>query len=546
MTSILYRGGVVHSPQDPFAEAVLVDDGVVAWVGANDTADGFAARADRVVELDGALVTPAFVDAHAHVLETGLAAVGVDLGRAAGVTSPADALARLHDASTSLDARSGEVLLAHGWDDSAWGDAGPFTRAQLDAACGGAPVYAGRVDGHSAVVSTSLAERAGAVGVPGWSDDGLVREQAYDRARQVARDLAPVRRTALYRAVLEEAARRGIVALHEMSTPAADTRAGLRELLTLTAEAGSALPLVVGYRGELCSTPDDARALLADVPGLTGIGGDLTVDGSFGSRTAAVRASYRDDPAHGTGTLFLDAQEICDHLASVGAAGVPGGFHVIGDRGMDEFLLGLEIAAEVHGQQAVAAGRHRLEHALLVDAKALAAMLVFGLSLSVQPAFLTAWGGSDGMYAERLGATRAADLSPLADLAASGVPLAFGSDTPVTALDPWAGVRGAVLHPEPEQRLSARAAFNAHTRGGWRIAGLDGTGAGQLRVGAPAHLAVWEAEHLTVQAAPGSMSSWSAEARAGTPLLPDLDPGLPTPRCLQTVRAGVVLHDELA
>ncbi len=113
------------------------------------------------------------------------------------------------------------------------------------------------------------------------------------------------------------------------------------------------------------------------------------------------------------------------------------------------------------------------------------------------------------MYAARVGAMRAQGLSPFADLAGAGVPLAFGSDAPVTRIDPWAGVLAAMSHVDPDQQISARAAFRAHTRGGWRIAGLDHTGAGQLRVGAPAHLAVWR----------GSTSwcrvRWAARRRRG-------------------------------
>src|SRR5665647_1003112 len=64
----------------------------------------------------------------------------------------------------------------------------------------------------------------------------------------------------------------------------------------------------------------------------------------------------------------------------------------------------------------------------------------------------------------------AADMNPLADLADAGVPLAFGSDSPVTPIDPWAGVLAAARHHEPGQRLSLEASFRAHTVGGRRAA----------------------------------------------------------------------------
>jgi predicted amidohydrolase YtcJ len=333
--------------------------------------------------------------------------------------------------------------------------------------------------------------------------------------------------------------------VHEHSAPGIDTREGLARLLELTAEPGSGLPHVAAYRGELCADPDEARALLAAVPGLTGIGGDLNVDGSVGSRTAALREPYSDDPAAGSGPLYLTAEQVSAHLRAVGAAGVHAGFHVIGDRAMDVMLAGLRHAADADGPGPVRAAGHRIEHAEMIDAATVAALSLLGVRLSMQPAFDAAWGGGSGMYAARLGAERAARLNAFAALAAAGIPLAFGSDSPVTPFDPWAGVRAAMAHHEPAHRISARAAFRAHTRGGWRAAGLDGTGAGEIRIGAPAHLALWRAEHLAVQAADGRVSAWSTDARAGTPLLPDLGPDAPAPVCVRTVRSGVVLHDAL-
>ena len=585
--STLYRNGVIHSSADPFAQAILVDDGVVAWLGTDDTAAGLAARADRVIDLDGALVTPGFVDAHAHVLESGLSTDSVDLTSAAGVHSPADALAALHEEARRLartDPSGEQVLLAYGWDEQAWPEQRTFTRADLDAVGGGRPVYAARVDVHSAVVSTAMATRAGIERDPrwtgtglsgsGWSDTpadtGLITAELHHIVRDTAHTLSPERRTRLYRETLAAWAARGIVSVHEMSGPHLDTRAGLAELYAMmsgsvTADALSGpdtrgLPHLVAYRGELCETADDARTLLAELPFLTGIGGDLNVDGSLGSRTAALRSPYADlplDPATGSftgaltnadgtpwaGNLYLTAEQIANHLSAVQAAGLHAAFHVIGDRAMDEMLFGLRAAAQRAGESAVRSAHHRIEHGLFVDATALAALLLHGVSLSAQPAFEPAFGGRKGVYTTRLGAMRAGSLMPFADLAQAGVPLAFGSDTPVTPVDPWQGVRAAISHDDPNQRISASAAFRAHTRGGWRVAGLDHTGAGQLRVGAPAHLAVWRVEQLGVQAVPGRLSSWSAEARAGTPLLPDLAAGAAAPECLHTMRDGVVLYD---
>lgn len=545
MSSTLYRNGVVHSPADPFAEAILVENGTVAWLGADDTAAGMAARADEVVDLDGALVAPAFVDAHVHVLETGLALEGVDLSPAAGVRSLADALAAVRRAVETRPASQADApLLGFGWDEHSWPEGRRPTPEELDAAAGGTPAYLARVDVHSALVTSSFAGRTGLAALPGWHADGWVTGEAHHAARDAARAVTPARRTALYRRALQHAAARGVVAVHEMSAPFIDTRAGLTELLTTTADPGSGLPLVVGYRGEACVTADDARELLAAIPGLTGIGGDLDVDGSLGSHTAALRDPYEDAPDT-AGTLSLTAEQVANHVAAVTRAGVHGAFHVIGDRAMDEVLLGFQAAAAVEGTAAVAAAGHRVEHAEMVDALALAALVLLGVRISAQPAFDAAWGGPDGLYAARLGVRRAIALNPFADLAAAGIPLAFGSDAPVTPLDPWAGVRAAVHHTAPDQRISGRAAFRAATRGGWRLAGQDGTGAGELRVGAPAHLAVWRAEHLTVEPGQGRLSTWSPEARAGTPLLPDLAPDAPAPVCLRTVRGGVTIHDAL-
>ena len=132
-------------------------------------------------------------------------------------------------------------------------------------------------------------------------------------------------------------------------------------------------------------------------------------------------------------------------------------------------------------------------------------------------------------------------MNRFADLAAAGVLVAFGSDAPVTELGPWAAVRAAVQHSNPTQRMSARAAFSAHTRAGWRAIGEPGTGV--IAPGAPAHLAIWAAEDLVVQAPDERVARWSTDPRSGTPGLPSLAGSGVLPRCLRTIVSGRDVFD---
>ena len=120
--------------------------------------------------------------------------------------------------------------------------------------------------------------------------------------------------------------------------------------------------------------------------------------------------------------------------------------------------------------------------------------------------------------------------------------MSFSSDAPVTGIDPWATIRAAVHHHQPRNAISARAAFAATTRGGWRAGGINDGLTGTLVPGAPAHFAVWEADELVVVGSPRGVQRWSTDPRARVPALPDVSPAADLPRCVQTFRDGVCVY----
>jgi predicted amidohydrolase YtcJ len=88
-------------------------------------------------------------------------------------------------------------------------------------------------------------------------------------------------------------------------------------------------------------------------------------------------------------------------------------------------------------------------------------------------------------------------MNRFATLAHSGVPMAFGTDAPVTPLAGWATVRAAVQHWQPNERLSVPSAFDAATRSAHWAAFADN--AGTIAVGAAANLAVWDIADLEME-----------------------------------------------
>ena len=462
------------------ARAVLVRGSRVVWVG-DDPEDAPPYR-DRL-DLDGCVIGPGFVDAHVHLTPTGLSETGLDL---TSVTSGEELLRAVR---TFAGQHTGRVIWGHGFDPHRFPDELPSPE-ELARCAGGRAVYLSRVDGHASLVDAGTlasAPLSRAQGVERDADGhvvGLLRREANHLVRRWAvgamddEELANARRHAV-----RLAASLGIASVHEMGGP------DIMGHADFDAWASGQWPVeVIPYWG----------GLDLEVPrsyGLRHAGGDLLLDGSLGSRTAALCEPYHDRPET-SGHLELDDDTLSDWLEEATRVGMQVGVHAIGDAALRQFVRCLTEAAgrlPDGGRDALRKLRHRIEHAELVPPDVLDALPELGVVASVQPAFEQRWGGDGEMYQTRLGPERARRMNPYRAFADRGVGVAFGSDANVTPMDPWGAVYAAENRREPRHAVSRLEAISMQTLGG-RSAARQDRRVGVVRAGQGADLAAFEGD----------------------------------------------------
>ena len=509
---MIFVGGCIYAPDHPGATAVVTNGRLISYVGSDEQARRLAPR-QAEIDLRGRLLTPAFVDAHVHLIQTGQVMAGLGLH---DVRSRDDAVERV--AAYARHHPDAQVIIGHGWDERAWPEPLPPTRTDLDRAAGGIAVYLARVDVHSAVVSSTLLDQLPGVSeAVGYRADGLLTREAHHLCRgNLDRLFTDQQRRSAARAALRAAAAQGIATVHELGGPhlgPIDDFIRVREVAT---ELGMG---ITSYWGELATEPIIEWAQQA---GVAGLAGDLCVDGAIGSRTASLREKYTD--ADTWGARYLSEQQIADHVIACTRAGLQAGFHCIGDDAVASAVSGLRRAAAALGAQSIRAARHRLEHVEMIADADIATLAELGVVASMQPAFDAAWGKPGELYEQRLGPHRAHAMNRLGTMQRSGVRLAFGTDSPVTPLTGWATVRAAVRHWQPDERLSVASAFDAASRGAHWAGFTDN--AGTIRTGALANLAVWDV---------------GDDGLDGLAPLPRLDAGA-LPTCVATISAGQLIY----
>jgi predicted amidohydrolase YtcJ len=424
----------------------------------------------QVVDLAGRFVMPGFNDAHTHLASAGFEKLQIDL---VGTKSLEEMKQRIADRAKS--AGPGEWLIGEGWDHTLWSDQRLPRRQDIDSVTGDHPAVFVRVDGHIAIANSAALKFAG---IHAQTPDphggkidrdesgeptGILRETAKDSLLARLPKPTPAQRRRALELALQDAARWGVTSAQDNSEwedfltyeqLERESRLTLRISEWLPFDA----PLEELKRRRNSHPIDDPMLHTAMLKGF--------MDGSLGSRTAALLAPYADDPRN-SGLPRYEQEALNQKAAERVQAGFQLGFHAIGDRAA---RMALTAFAFAEAQSPSRDFRFRIEHAQVVAGNDKAKFKDLGVIASMQPSHLL----TDMNWAEaRLGHERAQGAYDWKKFAGDGFSLAFGTDYPVEPITPFRGLYAAVTRRNeagskeyfPQEKLTIEQAIWAYTVG---------------------------------------------------------------------------------
>ena len=459
---------------------LVLDQGRIVSLNPDDAGPGVPRR-----DMDGATVLPAFADCHVHLTDTGYFLGERHLGGVRSYEEFARAVSRI-----PRDA----FVFAGQYDESFWRDEATADAAPLERSFSGDLAMLVRVDGHSCIVNRKTfawlnlpPDLQGIERDEEGRPTGKLFLDANWRAQAQFMKALPesIRREADKRAT-QLALSRGYLHLHAQFV-------GLpREQYAQEIAALRDLPKAKWYP-KVCE-PD---AKLAQELGLPYIGGDVFLDGSIGSCTAAVSEPFLSTGSRGE--LKYADDELYVYFANAEALGISAGVHAIGDRAIEQCIATWERV--LGGKPSARGNRHFIEHFEIARPEHIAACARMGIYLSMQPQFDELWGGRGQMYEARLGTERMRAMNALGRIEAAGAVLCGGDDSPVCNLSPLEGLQAAVAHHEPAERLTAAQALTMYTYNAARLGHAENR-TGLLAPGYAADIVVLDRDPLEEAAFP--------------------------------------------
>ncbi|MGQ0765033.1 MAG: amidohydrolase [Gemmatimonadota bacterium] len=485
----------------PWADAIAISDSIISVVGSSAEVRKLAGSA-RVIDADGQLIVPGFVDAHVHFLMGGMGLTSVKLRDA---RTPEEFVARIRDFARTIPA--GAWILAGDWDHTTWGGQLPG-RSWIDSVTPDNPVWVNRLDGHMNLANGAALRAAGVnrstAEVPGGE---IVRDAAgeptgilKDNAMTLVSRVIPAAPSGIEDRALDSAmnwvASHGVTSVHHMGSwedIAVFRRA--RAAGRLRTRIYAAVPLGTWEQLRDTVAAEGTGDEWLRIGGLKGF-----VDGSLGSHTALMFDGFTDAPGD-RGLFVTPPESLYKWTAGADKAGLHVMVHAIGDRAI---ATQLDIFARVASENGPRDRRFRIEHAQHIGPSDMGRFAALGVIASMQPYHAI----DDGRWADSvIGPDRSSRTYAFRSLIDSGATLAFGSDWFVAPPVPLEAIYAAVTRRTiddrnpggwvPAQKIMVEEALRAHTRGSAYASG-DESNRGRIAPGMFADLVMIDRDITTI------------------------------------------------
>ncbi|MCB9080518.1 MAG: amidohydrolase [Lewinellaceae bacterium] len=502
---IIYENGVIWTGDaaTPQATALAVRGDSLVYVG--DDPKAWKGPNTQVVDLQGAFVTPGFIDNHTHFFMGGFQLASVNLRNA---KTPAEFIQRIADFAKSLE--PGQWILNGDWDHENWG--GELPRKEwIDSVTTRNPVFVTRMDGHMSLANSQALELAGitrstsaiaggtiirdAQGVP----TGILKDEAMNPVFRVIPAPSDAEMDEALRRAMDHAVSLGVTQINDVGSfggwPDLATFRRARAKDALKIRVYSLVTLASWRRLDSLVTTEGRGDHWLHWGGLKGF-----VDGSLGSTTAWFYDPYVDEPET-SGLLVNDTAALRQWIIQADSAQLQVAVHAIGDRANDWLLQVYALAAQRNGPRD---RRFRIEHAQHLTREAIRQFASQGVVPSMQPYHAI----DDGRWAaKRIGPERILTTYAFRSLLDAGAPLTFGSDWTVAPISPLQGIYAAVTRQTldganpggwvPGEKITVEEALRCYTANNAYAAFMEGK-TGVLKAGMLADFVVLGQNLLTI------------------------------------------------
>lgn len=482
-------GGKIYTVNDkaPLAEAIAVSGDKITFVGSETEAKEFITQETTVIDLQGKILTPGFIEGHGHIMGVGYNELNLDLS---SVKSFDEMIEKVKEKVSKL--APGEWIIGRGWHQDKW-DVKPTgmikgfpIHKKLSEVSPNNPVFLRHASEHAAFANAKAMEIAGVntLSVEKYANEnveggeivrdalgnptGLFNERAMSLIDKYVPENTPESDRRALDLAMKACQKNGLTSFHDAG--ASRERIDLFHKVKTEGKLGTRFYVMITGRD-----PKLVNEWLQKGPEIDSAGWltirsiKLNCDGALGSRGAWLLEPYADRPNFfGMATLPMDSvRTVCRRALTSGFQVCS---HAIGDRANQEILDRYESAFKENPDKATD-HRFRIEHAQHLNPSDIPRFAALGVIPAMQAIHMS----SDRPWAiNRLGEKRIKEGAYMWQaLLKSGVRIVNGTDAPVEPLNPIPSFYASVTRKtligepeggyEPEQKMTREQALKSYT-----------------------------------------------------------------------------------